>query len=163
MGGQMSRTDLLAAMIAERGRWDALLDEVGERRMDEPGAVGTWSVKHVVAHITGWDRWAADLVRAVARGEQPTPPDQEEHDFDARNASTVSEFGDTSANDVRIESDSAFGNLLGSVELLTNEQLAQTGLAFWSPNDDISDIVAECSFKHYQEHGEQIRAWLERI
>jgi hypothetical protein len=161
MGGQMSRTDLMAAMIAERGRWDALLDEVGERRMEEPGAVGSWSVKQVIAHIAGWDRWAAELVRAIARGEQPTPPENEEHDFSARNASAVDKFGQGSADQVRAASDDAFGNLLGSVELLTNEQLAQSGLAFWSAEDDVSDIVAGCSFKHYHGHGEQIRAWLE--
>jgi hypothetical protein len=162
MGGQMTRTDLLAAMIAERGRWDALLDEVGERRMEEVGAVGSWSVKQVIAHITGWDRWAAELVRAFARDEPITPPDKEEHDFHARNASAVGEFGQGSPSEVRLASDDAFGNLLGSVELLSNDQLAATGLAFWSDHDDVSDIVSECSFKHYEEHSKHIRAWLEK-
>jgi hypothetical protein len=162
MGGQMTRTDLLAAMIAGRGRWDALLDDVGNRRMEEPGVVGTWSVKQVIAHITGWDRWAAELARAFARDEPLTPHEQEEHDFHARNDSAVDEFGNGSPSEVRTASDAAFGNLLGSVELLTNDQLAHTGLAFWSEHDDVSDIVAECSYKHYQEHGEKIRAWLEK-
>jgi Protein of unknown function (DUF1706) len=157
----MTRTDLLAAMIAERGRWDALLDEVGDRRMEESGVVGVWSVKQAIAHITGWDRWAAELVRAFARDEPLVPHESEEHDFHARNASAVEEFGNGLSSEVRAASDEAFGNLLGSVELLTNDQLAQKGLAFWSEHDDVSDIVAECSFKHYQEHGAQIREWLE--
>jgi len=69
MGDQVTRTDLLAALIAGRASWDALLDEVGERRMEESGVVGSWSVKQVIAHITGWERWAAELARAFARGE----------------------------------------------------------------------------------------------
>jgi hypothetical protein len=161
MGGQMTRTDLLAAMIAERGRWDDLLDDVGDRRMEESGVVGSWSVKQVIAHITGWERWAAELARAFARDEPLTPHENEDHDFHARNASAVEEFGTGSPSEVRAASDEAFGNLLGSVELLTNDQLAEPGLAFWSETDDVGEIVAECSFKHYQEHSKQIRAWLE--
>jgi Protein of unknown function (DUF1706) len=162
MGSQVTRTDLLAALIAGRANWDALLDEVGERRMEESGVIGSWSVKQVIAHITGWDRWAAELARAFARGEPLTPHENEEHDFHARNASAVAEFGNGSPGEVRAASDEVFGNLLGSVELLNNDQLAQKGLAFWSELDDVGDIVAECSYKHYQEHGKQIRAWLER-
>ncbi len=165
-GGQMdetlTRTDLLAAMMAERGRWDSLLDEVDVRRMDEPGVVGTWSVKLVIAHVMGWERWAAEKVRTVAREDPDTASDFAGLDFDEINARFVAPYVGKTAEDVRAESDEIFANLLGSVERLTSEQLTEKGHAFWSPDPTVSDIVAECTFKHYQEHMPEMREWLER-
>jgi hypothetical protein len=162
MEGTYSRTDLLSAMIAERGHWDTLLDEIDGRRMDEPGALGIWSIKLVIAHITGWERWAAELAREIARGE---PTDSSEFgglDFREINARFVAPYIDKAPTHVRAESDEVFRNLLGSVERLTPDQLAEQGHAFWSPDPSVSEIVAECSFKHYLEHMPEIRAWLER-
>jgi Protein of unknown function (DUF1706) len=157
-----SRTDLLGAMIAERGRWDTLLDEIDVRRMDEPGALGTWSVKLAIAHIIGWERWAAELACEVARGESSESSDFAGLDFDQINARFVAPYIEKQPSDVRAESDDVFRNLLGSVERLTPEQVAEQGHAFWSPDPTVGEIVAECSVKQYQEHMPEIRGWLDR-
>jgi hypothetical protein len=162
MEGTYSRTDLLAAMIAERSRLDALLDEIDVRRMDEPGALGAWSVKLAIAHFMGWERWGAELVREVARGEPEASSEFEGLDFDEINARFVAPYIDKPSSNVRAESDDVFRNLLGSVERLTPDQLAEHGHAFWSPDPTVGEIVAECSFKHYQEHMPEIHEWLER-
>jgi hypothetical protein len=162
MEGTYSRTDLLAAMIAERSRLDTLLDEIDVRRMDEPGALGAWSVKLAIAHIMGWERWGAELAREVARGEPETSSEFASLDFDEINARFVAPYIEKLPSDVRAESDDVFRNLLGSVERLTPEQLAEQGHAFWSPNPTVGEIVAECSFKHYQEHMPEIREWSEQ-
>ena len=54
--------DLLAAMERERAKLDALLEGLTPARMVEPGVVGEWSVKDVMAHlrIARWLRRAAD-------------------------------------------------------------------------------------------------------
>jgi hypothetical protein len=161
MDDHLTRTDLLASMMAERGLWDELLDEVGEHRMDEPDAVGRWPVKLVVAHVMGWERWAAEQVRAAARGEPPTTRESGPEVFDAMNEEFIAPYVEMAPGDVRAVSDDIFGNLLGSVELLAPEQLDIRGYARWSPNQTIGELVAESSFRHYPEHMEQIRAWLE--
>jgi hypothetical protein len=139
-----------------------LLDEIDVRRMDEPGALGSWSVKLFIAHIMGWERWGAELVREVARGEPEASSEFAGLDFDKINATFVAPYIDRLPTNVRAESDEVFRNLLGSVERLTPEQLAEQGHAFWSPNPTVGEIVAECSFKHYQEHMPEIREWSEQ-
>ncbi|MEA2510954.1 MAG: hypothetical protein QOJ59_441 [Thermomicrobiales bacterium] len=52
MKGPETRTDVLATLFVEQALWEALLDDVGEARMDEPGVQGTWSVKEIAAHLT---------------------------------------------------------------------------------------------------------------
>ena len=48
----MNRAELLDTIRAERGHWDAILTEIDEKRMSEPGIAGAWSVKDIVAHVT---------------------------------------------------------------------------------------------------------------
>jgi hypothetical protein len=162
MQGAYTRTDLLAALMAERGRWDELLDEIDIRRMDQPEAIGQWSIKLVIAHVMGWERWAAEQAREVARGEPANPGDFAVLDFDAINERFVTPYRDRPPSEVRAESDEVFSNLVGSVERLTPEQLDVRGRAPWSPDQTIGQVVAESSFLHYPEHMEEIREWLER-
>ncbi|MEA2529457.1 MAG: hypothetical protein QOG89_1101 [Thermomicrobiales bacterium] len=37
MKGPETRTDVLATLFVEQALWEALLDDVGEAQMDEPG------------------------------------------------------------------------------------------------------------------------------
>ncbi|HNP74253.1 MAG TPA: hypothetical protein PKK15_24250, partial [Kouleothrix sp.] len=50
----LSKAALLELIERERGLWDAMVAEVGEGRMLQPGASGDWSFKDVVAHLNGW-------------------------------------------------------------------------------------------------------------
>jgi hypothetical protein len=50
----MNKTELLDNLHAEHQQWAALLAQIGEARMDQPGAAGPWSMKDIVAHLTGW-------------------------------------------------------------------------------------------------------------
>ncbi|MFL5758304.1 MAG: ClbS/DfsB family four-helix bundle protein [Thermomicrobiales bacterium] len=162
MEGPYTRTDLLAAMMGERGRWDALLDDIDARRMDEPGAIGTWSVKLVIAHIMGWERWATEQVRAAARGEPLITGTFGDEMFDAMNEEFVAPYFDGSPREVRAESDDVFRTLLGTVERLASDQLDVRDYAPWSPDQTISEVIAESTFKHYPEHMTKLREWMER-
>src|SRR5947208_15256954 len=52
--GPISKKQLLAEMQSEQAAWLALLDEIGEENMTQPEVAGGWSIKDIVAHITGW-------------------------------------------------------------------------------------------------------------
>ena len=57
----MKKSELLNELHEEYQKWKALLDQIGPARMDLPGVTGHWSIKDIVAHLTGWRR------RTVAR------------------------------------------------------------------------------------------------
>src|SRR5919198_2082867 len=69
----MRKAQLLNDLHAENEGWEALLAEIGEARMTEPGVAGHWSMKDVVAHLTGWRQRTVARLQAAARGE-PEPP-----------------------------------------------------------------------------------------
>ena len=70
----MNKSELLNWLQEEYQQWQALLDQIGPARMDQPGVNGDWSVKDLVAHLAGWNRRLVDRVRAAGRGEPEPPP-----------------------------------------------------------------------------------------
>ena len=81
-----TKAELVDAMRAKRAAWEALLDEVGEARMIEPGVDGEWSVKDVIAHVTVYERWTLNRLQPGLRGEQYVRSDLDIEDVDERNA-----------------------------------------------------------------------------
>src|SRR5215472_2414689 len=71
--GPISKKQLLAEMQSEQAAWLALLDEIGEENMTQPEVAGGWSIKDIVAHITGWRRRTVLRFRA-AQHRSPAPP-----------------------------------------------------------------------------------------
>ncbi len=71
----MKKSELLNWLQAENRRWEAFLDEVCPARMEQPDVTGPWSMKDVVAHLTGWNRRLVAWIQAAQRGDpQPPPP-----------------------------------------------------------------------------------------
>lgn len=52
----MKKAELLHWLWEENQQWEAFLDQIGPTRMDQPGVTGHWSIKDIVAHLTGWQR-----------------------------------------------------------------------------------------------------------
>jgi hypothetical protein len=64
----MKKPKLLNWLVDEQQQWEALLDQIGPTRMDQPGVAGPWSMKDLVAHLTGWNRHLVARLLAAQRG-----------------------------------------------------------------------------------------------
>src|SRR5512138_83431 len=69
----MNRSELLDWLQQQHQQWEALLEQIGPERMEQPGVNGAWSMKDMVAHLTGWNRRLVAYMRAAQAG-QPEPP-----------------------------------------------------------------------------------------
>ncbi|GCE15463.1 hypothetical protein KTT_53220 [Tengunoibacter tsumagoiensis] len=71
----LSKTQLLTELHNENAYWQALLDEIGEVNMTQPEVAGGWSIKDIVAHLTGWRRWSVKRFQFELNHEPDfTPP-----------------------------------------------------------------------------------------
>ena len=71
----MTKRELLAGLQEENQQWEALLTQIGESRMEQPGVAGHWTIKDIVAHLTGWRRRTLGRLVAQQRGDpEPAPP-----------------------------------------------------------------------------------------
>ncbi len=70
----MQKSDLVHWLHTEQEQWEALIEQVGLNRMEQPGVNAQWSMKDLVAHMTGWNRRLAAYMQAAQRGEPEPPP-----------------------------------------------------------------------------------------
>src|SRR5262249_37288304 len=84
MGTTLSKTQLLEELQQEYAYWQALLDDIGEAHMTQPDVAGGWSIKDIVAHLTGWRRRTIRRLQAMLKQETaftpPWPPELQEDD-----------------------------------------------------------------------------------
>src|SRR6185503_11281203 len=103
--------------------WKAFLDQFGSSRMDQPDVTGHWSMKDVVAHLTGWNRNLAAQLQAAQRGETEPPPPWPAHlqNEDEINAWIYEANRGRSVREVLDESEQVFQQILAVIEALPNE------------------------------------------
>jgi len=163
MEQQISKASLLHELCAARAEWDALMAEVGEGRMTEPGAAGDWSVKDVMAHLTSYSRWFVNASEAHFRGEMPPLDGTEGMDFEQRNQFWHQQARDHSLAKVQAESQQVFSRLLEVVEAHSEEFLTQPQQFEGVPEPLLVWKMLEGDgYEHCREHVRSIQAWLER-
>ena len=156
----MNKKEFLEALRTERNRWEAVLAEVSEARMTEPGVAGEWSVKDIIAHVTWFEREMRDMVRARALAGSDLwdlPQGQ-------RNATLFEANRARPLEEVLTEARAVFDQLWESLKTLTDEDLNDAGRFADMPADWIPwQIIADNSFEHYPHHISDIHAWLARL
>ena len=158
----MKRAELLAQLNSEQKAWEALLAEIGEDRMQEPGVQGEWSIKDIVAHLAAWRRRTVGRLEAVASG-QPEPKAQwpaDLKDDDEINAWFHERDRSRSVRDVLSESRTVFQKLTSAIEKLPEDKLDDPKNFPWMEGAPLSGAAF---FGHFHdEHEADMRAWLAR-
>ncbi len=155
----MNKSIFLDTLRVERAQWEALLGEVGEARMLQPGAAGEWSVKDIIAHVTWGERETVELLQAHALAGS----DLWNLPQDDRNAVVFEENRDRPLHEVLAEAQQVYAQLLVVLGTLSEEDLTDPRRFRNMPANWIPwKIIAGCSYEHYQQHTPSIRAWLDQ-
>jgi hypothetical protein len=160
----MNKSEFLDGLREEYRQWEALLDQIGEARMDQPGVAADWSIKDIIAHLTGWRRRTVARVQAAQRGEgePPTPWPAHLQAVDEVNAWIYEQNRGRSVREVLNDSDQVFQQLLAATEGLPDEVLNDP--ARYLPWLEAESIKPSDFFGHFhEEHEADMRAWLERV
>jgi hypothetical protein len=156
----MTKDELLAKLERENEQFEALLDEVGAARMEQPGVAGEWSMKDVVAHLTGWRRRTVARLEAARRGEDPPPPfwPAHLHGDDEINAWMHERDKNLTVADVRAQSRQVFEQLATAVAALPEAELRDPNRFPWLEGEAL--IGADLFGHFHDEHEADMRAWL---
>jgi len=166
--GPISNKQLIAEMHSEHAGLLALLDEIGEANMTQPDVAGGWSIKDIVAHLTGWRRRTVLRFRAaldpMVDMTPPWPPElngDDADDVDAINDWIYRTNRDRPLADVLNDSREVFQQLVASIDALSDEQLNDPQRFPWLEGERLTGFVL---FGHFhEEHEPDMRAWLARI
>lgn len=144
---QHIRGDTVAErMRAEHARLEALLAGIPDEQFVRPGALGEWSVKDMLAHITFWEQRLIAYING-ARESLIQPGEDEQAGIDRINAGVLAANRDRPLAEVRAAFDASYQQTLALVETLGDDDLA---------NEELSGLVAGDTFEHYREHIEML-------
>lgn len=166
MGLDTSKAQLLTDLDAEQAGWEALLAEIGAEHMEQPGVAGEWSIKDIVAHMTGWRRRTVGRFQAALRHEPPPPPPwpaelQTDDDTDQINAWIYAAARDQPLADVLRDSRAVYDQLVATFVAFPEADLHDPANFPWLEGETWNGAVL---FGHFhEEHEADMRAWLARI
>jgi hypothetical protein len=161
-GKPMTGPRLAEILRTERAQWNALLAQVGPERMETAGAVGDWSVKQLVAHLTWYEGAIVEGAESALSTGTFKRRRPEGMSMDDMNARIAAESQNRSLTEVLAEADSVFGRLLTLIEAVP-ENLLNDPKILGLPEDMVPWMgVANNSYAHYREHEADLRAWVAR-
>ncbi len=160
----MNKRELLDQIEQEQLRWTALLAEVGEEHMLQPGAMGDWTFKDVIAHLNAWQQHSITLLEAAQRKQAPVPPPWPSNldwdkDQDQINQWVYMANWDRPLADLLQESRHQFEQLTGLIQMLPEADLFDPQHFPWTKERSL----ASTTFGHFDdEHEPALRTWLEQ-
>lgn len=113
--------------------------------------LGTWSIRDVLAHLSAWHREMGPALERLARGEKPIPAGVSYDDVDAWNARFVAAKKDWPLAEILLELDRSHEYFMHAAAAVPDERIR--------PGTTAYRIIEASTAHHYQEHGDQIRAW----
>ena len=158
-----SKPQLLATLRSTYAQWEALLTAIGEARMTKAGALGEWTVKDVIAHLTAYADWYATAMENALRGEPPPQTGTEWMPFEERNQLFYRRDKAKPLQQVLADSQETIQRLMAGVEAHSEAFLTQPQQFEGAPSPVViwKMLEADC-YGHCQEHMAALRAWLDK-
>lgn len=167
MDSSSVKSEVLRRIDEEAGAWDALVAEVGSSRMDRPGAMGDWTFRDLVAHLTGWRRYSISRLEAalLGKGDAAAPwpnglaGDDEINDWIRESSRSLT------TEQVLRDHAQTYRHLRCVIEEMPDEVLANPGRFPWLEGEALADsIVSGRYFAHlHEEHEPDVRSWLSHV
>ncbi len=155
-----TKTQLLSELQDEQAAWEALLHTIDEERMTEPGVAGEWSIKDIVAHLTGWRQRTVSRFQAALH-HQPvsaTPWPAHLQTDDEINVWMIVSNRDRSLATVLQENRAVFEQLAETLSAFPEAELMDPQRFDWLEGEPLSGAAFFAHF--HEEHEPDIRAWL---
>jgi hypothetical protein len=123
---------------------------LADAQLTEPGAMGSWSVKDILAHVTTWEEEALKHLPLIIAGGRP-PRYVTYGGIDAFNAQMMEQKRGISLADVRRHMDDTHRRLITFIEGAPAGQFTRETRARRRLRLD--------TYSHYSLHAEAIRTW----
>jgi dienelactone hydrolase len=160
--GEPMKARLVELVEEEYSALQETLAQVPRERMTEPGVVGSWTVKDILAHIAAWQgrmaRWVSDTLRGAV--PQVLPAGMTWDDLDRWNEQTYLENRDRPLAEVLDEFARSYDQALEATRAATEDDLFDPARFPWREGRPLWVMVAANTFWHHAEHAQAIGQWL---
>jgi hypothetical protein len=134
--------------------WQALLasyEGLSEPEMSRPGAVGDWSIKDIIAHVTWWEEEALTHLPVILEGSRPPRYSVKYGGIDAFNALMHERKAGLSLAEALQARDETHSRLVKYLQAVPEEQFRH--------ETRFRRRLRLDTYGHYRLHAEAIRSW----
>jgi hypothetical protein len=158
----MNKDEILDVLEDEREKFLDSIEGLSTQELLEPGVVGNWSVKDIMAHITLWEAELVKLLWQAAQGQKPTTIHFAGINVDERNEAWYEEQKDRPIEQIIADFSAVRKQTSRRVEAFTDKDLNDQSRFSWQKGYALWKWIAEDSFSHEAEHTAQILDWRKR-
>ena len=125
-----------------------------DAQLTQPGVMGDWSVKDILAHVTTWEEEALKYLPLILQEGRPPRYSTKYGGIDAFNAQMREQKRGLSLSDVLRQLDETHRRLIDYVQSAPEEEIRQ--------ETRFRRRLRFDTYRHYQEHASVIWEWRER-
>ena len=150
----MDKQQFLKKLDQAWAAFEATYAGLPEARLLEPGVVGDWSVKDLLAHVTTWEEEALKYLPLILADGRPPRYSTQYGGLDAFNALVSAQKRGLSLAEVRAQQAATHQRLLDYLRTVPAEPFAD--------ETRFRRRLRIESYGHYNLHANMIRSWRER-
>jgi hypothetical protein len=143
------RTELIQRLERSRAMMVAHLDKIDQNRKIYP----LWTVREIIAHLSGWDDATIAFIRAIITGNEPATPAA--RGIDVYNAETVATREGLDYDHVYREYLETRRVLLEEIRQMPEELTTTPYILPWGGNGTLEDMI-NIFGPHEEEHAEDV-------
>jgi hypothetical protein len=158
----MKKQDIFDELISARADLLDAIDGLTPEQMRQPFAVGKWSVKDVLAHLTAWE---SELVTALnqVQDSSRTPQIVLIDDIDEWNEEQYHVSARRPLEAILDDLHGVHGILRQMITDYPDKRLLDNRQFDWMEGEALSYLIEENATLHEREHAGDIRAWREEV
>ncbi len=158
----MKKEELISVLTTGRDDFLKILQGLSDQEMETPGVVEQWSIKDILVHLT---RWEAEIIKLLWQAKQGIKPSTAH--FRGTSIDDVNKrwYEESQSRTLKIVMSDFLGvrkQTLRRVEEISDSVLTNPKQYTWLEGKPLWEWIAEDSFEHEAEHGDQIRVWLSK-
>ena len=159
----MDKTELLEALEDGHNELIAMLEDLPDEALLEPGVEDSWSIKDILAHLTYWEGQTVTLLFQARQGVQkPTTIHFSDEAVDAINARWHEQSRERSLEIIWNDFVGVRKQTIRRVSEFSDHDLTEPGHFAWMNQVPLIELIANETVDHEEEHADAIRDWLDR-
>ena len=154
----MTKQELISTIEAERAKLEGVIGTLSPEQMNEPNAVGEWSVKDTLAHLAMWSSRSITVVYQAEQGQKAEEIDEMFDDADALNAADYETQKDRPLERILSDLRGTHNQLLRRLSAWNEADLFDQTLYSWLRGQSLGDFLVD-AVGHAAAHRKLIEQW----
>jgi hypothetical protein len=146
-----TKKQLLETVEIEHQALEGLLAGLSPAQMAEPGVVGEWSVKDVLAHLLEWQHMVLGWYAAGLKDKVPAVPAEgiSWAQIPLLNQQIYEKHRNRSLADIQKEFQASHKKMLSTIQDLSDEDLFRRGRYAWTKTTTLGSYFVSSTSSHY--------------